>query len=168
MFANNDDDSRLVLLLITHSHTYIHSHTHMFDSRSWVTDASFPHMDIVPARTHKNTNADCFVAQGCSQAIKRVCILDTLLQLASLNMQHTFTPMHAVAQHLSDTSVSHSLPLSFFLPWNLCAHQPDAASKSGSKGQPHTEKADIQAEAARHTGTQAKTLSISIILILCS
>lgn len=60
MFANNDDDSRLVLLLITHSHTYIHSHTHMFDSRSWVTDASFPHMDIVPAHTHthKHTNAD--------------------------------------------------------------------------------------------------------------
>lgn len=121
MFANNDDDSRLVLLLITHSHTCIHSHTHMFDSRSWVTDASFPHMDIVPAHTHKHTNADCFVSQGCSQAIKRVCILDTLLQLASLNMQHTFTPMHK-AHSISLIPVSLILSLSLSFYHEICVH----------------------------------------------
>lgn len=73
--------------------------------------------------------------------------------------------MHLTRTHTHSGSLL--LSLYFSLAWNLCVHQPDAASKSGSKGQPRTGWADIQAEAGRHAGTQAKTLNISIILMPC-
>lgn len=60
----------------------------------------------------RHTNSECFVSQGCSQAVKRVCILDTLLQLASLHMQHTH--MHTVTISLSLIPAFSSLSL----PWN--------------------------------------------------
>lgn len=162
-------DGCLVLLLIqvtvTFSHINMHTHTHthytwQLKLSHWCIISSHAHcVRVAHAATH--TNAECFVSQGCSQAVKRVHILDTLLQLASLHMQHT------PSRSFPFLPLSLSPSRSFSVHHEISVHigqmqQANLALK------PHIEQADIQAEAARHTGTQAKTLSISIILIPCS
>lgn len=100
--------SRLVLLLI--QVTVTQKHTHMLDIWSWVTDASSRHIHTVwessmCVQTYINAGGFCI-------ATLQPGILDTLLQLASLHIQHTCTLAHS---HTHISLIPVSLLLSLFL-----------------------------------------------------
>lgn len=104
--------SCLVLMLIQVTVTLAHVNMRVHTQHTWQLKLS--HWCIISTHAHcatvvcadKYTNPKCFVSHDCSQAVKRVRILDTLLQLASLHMH--LTDSHTVAHHFSPPSYSPS------------------------------------------------------------